>query len=77
MRIECNKHDYMCCLWCKSGPLSMVLRIDRSGYVPGENMLINAEITNMTKVKVNYSRAQIKQVSLFYCNFSANVAQVM
>ncbi|XP_066959876.1 arrestin domain-containing protein 1-like [Macrobrachium rosenbergii] len=66
MKIECNKHDYMCCLWCRSGPLSLVLRVDRSGFVPGENMSINAEISNMTRVKINFSKAQIHQKITYF-----------
>ncbi|XP_042871038.1 arrestin domain-containing protein 3-like isoform X2 [Penaeus japonicus] len=66
MPIECNDHKYLCCCWCRSGPLSMVVRIPRSGYVPGQKLLLNAELTNMTRSKVSYSKATLKQVLKFY-----------
>nr|XP_022329204.1 arrestin domain-containing protein 2-like [Crassostrea virginica]XP_022329205.1 arrestin domain-containing protein 2-like [Crassostrea virginica] len=38
----------MCCLCCKSGPLSGSIRLDRIGFVPGEEININAEIQNLS-----------------------------
>lgn len=64
--IQCNEHKYLCCLWCKSGPLSMVLRVSRSGYVPGEKILINAECSNKTNSVVNYTEANIHQIIKFH-----------
>ncbi|XP_042871044.1 arrestin domain-containing protein 3-like isoform X2 [Penaeus japonicus] len=60
--IQCNEHKYLCCLWCKSGPLSMVLRVSRSGYVPGEKIMINAECSNKTNDVVDYTEANIHQI---------------
>ncbi|XP_062579348.1 arrestin domain-containing protein 3-like [Saccostrea cucullata] len=39
---------YLCCLCCKSGPIMGLLKLDRSGYVPGEAIYFNAEVQNMT-----------------------------
>ncbi|XP_047490021.1 arrestin domain-containing protein 3-like isoform X2 [Penaeus chinensis] len=64
--IEYNEHKYLCCFWCRSGPLSMVVRIPRSGYVPGQKILLNAECSNMTRSKVSYSKATLKQTVKFY-----------
>ncbi|KAL3865316.1 hypothetical protein ACJMK2_006937 [Sinanodonta woodiana] len=36
----------VCCCCCESGPVTCVFRIDRIGYVPGESIVCNAEITN-------------------------------
>lgn len=66
MPIEYNEHKYLCCFWCRSGPLSMVVRIPRSGYVPGQKILLNAECSNMTRNKVSYSKASLKQKVTFY-----------
>nr|XP_045584934.1 arrestin domain-containing protein 17-like isoform X2 [Procambarus clarkii]XP_045584935.1 arrestin domain-containing protein 17-like isoform X2 [Procambarus clarkii] len=68
--IECTKHDYACCLWCRSGPMSLVLRIDRSGFVPGEKILINAECSNMTKNKINSTKAVIHQTITYHAEGS-------
>lgn len=70
MKIECTKHDYACCLWCRSGPMSLVLRIDRSGYVPGEKLIINAECSNMTNVKINSTKAAIYQTITYHAEGS-------
>ncbi|XP_037778281.1 arrestin domain-containing protein 17-like [Penaeus monodon] len=64
--IQCNEHKYLCCLWCRSGPLSMVVRVSRSGYVPGEKILINAECSNKTDSVVDYTEANIHQVIVFH-----------
>ncbi|XP_037779640.1 arrestin domain-containing protein 3-like isoform X1 [Penaeus monodon] len=64
--IECSKHDYACCLFCRSGPMSLVLRIDRSGFVPGENIIVNAECSNMTNVKINYTKAVVHQTITYH-----------
>lgn len=38
----------MCCLCCKSGPVSGTIHLDRIGFVPGEEININAEIQNLS-----------------------------
>ncbi|XP_042206224.1 arrestin domain-containing protein 3-like isoform X2 [Homarus americanus] len=68
--IECTKHDYTCCWFCRSGPMSLVLRLDRSGFVPGEKMIINAECSNMTNVKINSTKAVIHQTITYHAEGS-------
>ncbi|XP_022332250.1 arrestin domain-containing protein 17-like [Crassostrea virginica] len=44
-----NRQDkFLCCLCCKSGPITGMIRLDRCGFVPGEAIQFNAEIQNMT-----------------------------
>ncbi|XP_048733486.1 arrestin domain-containing protein 3-like isoform X1 [Ostrea edulis] len=38
----------MCCLCCKSGPVSGTIYLDKIGFVPGEMININAEIQNLS-----------------------------
>ncbi|KAK8401098.1 hypothetical protein O3P69_002692 [Scylla paramamosain] len=64
--INYTDEKYLCCFCCRSGPMSLVLRIDRSGFVPGENMCINAECTNMTGTEVNHTKAKITQIITYY-----------
>ncbi|KAJ8303884.1 hypothetical protein KUTeg_017467, partial [Tegillarca granosa] len=45
----------LCCLCCKSGPISGTVRIDRIGYVPGEAICINAETENLSNRKCDVS----------------------
>ena len=42
--VQLRKDKYLCCCCCKSGPLTCALRLDRTGYVPGEDINLDAEI---------------------------------
>ncbi|XP_050412489.1 arrestin domain-containing protein 3 isoform X2 [Patella vulgata] len=50
----------MCCLCCKSGPIRAVLKLDRLGYVPGENIRIHGEINNHSRRKMTSSFAELR-----------------
>ncbi|CAL4124482.1 unnamed protein product, partial [Meganyctiphanes norvegica] len=65
-----TKEKYVCCLCCKRGPISAILRIDRSGYIPGDEIIINAECTNMTERKVTSSAKLVKVTTFSNKNFS-------
>ena len=41
-------HKRLCCLCCKSGPISAVITSNRAGYVPGEMIGFNAEVDNLS-----------------------------
>ncbi|XP_065942642.1 arrestin domain-containing protein 17 isoform X5 [Magallana gigas] len=43
-----QESKFLCCLCCRSGPISGTVSLNRSGYVPGEAIHFNAEIQNMT-----------------------------
>lgn len=49
----------------KSGILSFKVDVSRSGYVPGENIIINAECENTSGRKMTHIRAEILQVFKF------------
>ncbi|KAK6179157.1 hypothetical protein SNE40_011577 [Patella caerulea] len=55
----------LCCLCCKSGPISAVFRIDRGGFVPGEAIPINVEITNHSSRTINGSKVVFRMETLF------------
>ncbi|VDI06184.1 Hypothetical predicted protein [Mytilus galloprovincialis] len=38
----------LCCLCCESGPITGVLRVDKTGYVPGEAIYLQGEIQNLS-----------------------------
>lgn len=40
-----------------------MVRLDRTGYLPGEKMVINAEITNLTNRTVSQSKASLQMVN--------------
>ncbi|PSN36737.1 hypothetical protein C0J52_23614 [Blattella germanica] len=55
------------CLFCfKCGPVSAVLNIPRRGFVPGEHILINAEINNLHSKPISYVKATLVQVIKYH-----------
>ncbi|KAL3866418.1 hypothetical protein ACJMK2_043719 [Sinanodonta woodiana] len=49
----------LCCLCCKSGPISAKVTTDRLGYVPGEAIKFSAEISNLSNRQMECSKAQL------------------
>lgn len=65
-----NLHQkYLCCLCCRSGPISGLIKLDRSGYVPGEMIPFNAEIQNMSSRDCAPS-LKLNMVTLFHATTS-------
>ena len=60
-RSENDKH--LCCLCCKSGPLSLQASIDRAGYCPGESVMVSASAENLTNREMQGIRAQLISVT--------------
>ena len=52
----------VCCCCCESGPITAVLRIDRTGYVPGEVITCNAEINDGSGHGTASSKVKFKMV---------------
>nr|XP_022329045.1 arrestin domain-containing protein 17-like [Crassostrea virginica]XP_022329046.1 arrestin domain-containing protein 17-like [Crassostrea virginica]XP_022329047.1 arrestin domain-containing protein 17-like [Crassostrea virginica] len=46
--VQNQKQKFICCCCCKSGPLSGMIRLNRSGFVPGETLDFITEILNMS-----------------------------
>ncbi|KAI1900411.1 hypothetical protein AGOR_G00049670 [Albula goreensis] len=44
--LQASNSKNLCCLCCASGPISMNVRLERKGYVPGEMIKILAEFEN-------------------------------
>ena len=56
----------MCCCCCESGPITAVLRIDRTGYVPGEVISCNAEINDGSGHGTASSKVKLKMVIIVF-----------
>ncbi|XP_045216784.2 arrestin domain-containing protein 3-like isoform X3 [Mercenaria mercenaria] len=56
----------LCCLCCKSGPISAVFHIDRAGYVPGDTIYLNAEISNNSSRRMCASRVKLIMVTSYH-----------
>lgn len=57
--LQGNNTKFLCCLCCKTGPISAMFRIDRTGYVPGDAILLNAEIKNDSNRTMNSSKVRL------------------
>ena len=55
----------ICCFCCESQPISATVRTDRKGYVPGDTIVFNAEINNMSGRSIKRSKGQLTMVMLF------------
>ena len=58
-----DSSDIVCCCCCHRGQVRAKFRINKRGYVPGESIIIYAEIHNNSTTSVNYTRVTLKQVS--------------
>jgi len=58
-------HKRLCCLCCKSGPISAIIATNRSGYVPGEMIGFNAEVDNLSNREMNRSTLQLVEIVKF------------
>lgn len=68
-RIFCTFQEYGCkSFWAfgrQTGSVQVLLTLDRSGYVPGECIDVNAEIVNNSKKKLKSSMVQLRQGVLY------------
>jgi hypothetical protein len=53
---------YNCCCCCRSGPIKLQATISKGGFVPGENILISAEIENKSSSVIPSTSAKLVQV---------------
>ena len=55
-------HKKLCCLCCKSGPITATIHSNRSGYVPGEMIGFNAEVDNLSNRDMKSSFLNLVEV---------------
>ena len=62
---ESNSKTFgFCC--CKSGPLSSTVNLQRTGYAPGEGILVSAEVENLSSKTMNKTEAELIQTIVFH-----------
>lgn len=52
------------CLCCETGPLTAAINLTKSGFVPGEQVLFQAQVDNQTTKKLNGIRVELIEVPL-------------
>ncbi|CAL1540949.1 unnamed protein product [Lymnaea stagnalis] len=65
-RLHGTNQKKLCCLCCASGPIEATFAIDRQGYVPGEAVLLNAEITNGSSRKIAKTYVELTMIKKFH-----------
>ncbi|KAM4615877.1 arrestin domain-containing protein 3-like [Polymixia lowei] len=55
----------LCCLWCASGPISMSGRLEKKGFVPGENVKIICKFSNASS-RTATPKVLLSQKQMFY-----------
>lgn len=66
MKLELEKS--FCCFCCKSGPLAVTILIPFSGYVPGQNIPITAEVDNASNINVDRLKIVLRKIVVFKTN---------
>ncbi|KAK4323828.1 hypothetical protein Pmani_005468 [Petrolisthes manimaculis] len=56
-----EKNKTLCCLCCVQGPIHLMMRADRTGYVPGESIVLSGEVVNNSRSTIKYSEVKIMQ----------------
>ncbi|GFR67350.1 arrestin domain-containing protein 3 [Elysia marginata] len=76
-RLQGVKEKRLCCLCCKSGPISVSFHVDRTGYVPGEVIRPTAEISNGSNRSINKSYVELRMVTKFYAEGSTRTSSTV
>ena len=61
---EIQGEKTICCLCCASGPVGANLRVERKGFVPGENIFISGDVINNSSRRMKSVKIVIAQVPL-------------
>lgn len=56
---------YFCCLCCRSGPLSLVSTVPRTGYLPGEKIHFLVECDNTSRIDVLSVKVFLREIQTF------------
>ncbi|XP_071114939.1 arrestin domain-containing protein 3-like [Haliotis cracherodii] len=64
--LQSRKNKRLCCLCCRSGPVSGVLGLQQKSYVPGEAIIITGEVNNMSSRKMGGSSVELKMTTVFH-----------
>ncbi|GFO36965.1 arrestin domain-containing protein 3 [Plakobranchus ocellatus] len=73
-RVQDSKQKQLCCLWCKSDPISASFHIERQGFVPGEAIKLFAEICNGSNRKISKSFVELRMVTTYRATTSTTLS---
>eukprot|EP00092_Neocalanus_flemingeri_P026417 GFUD01028635.1.p1 GENE.GFUD01028635.1~~GFUD01028635.1.p1 ORF type:complete len:421 (+),score=80.89 GFUD01028635.1:75-1265(+) len=70
-----SDHKTLCCLCCTTGPISATVKVDRSGYVPGETIFLQALADNKSSRIMTKTVVRLVQKITFKANRRDNVEE--
>ncbi|XP_050698169.1 arrestin domain-containing protein 3-like [Eriocheir sinensis] len=56
-----EKEKTVCCLCCADGPIRLTMQAQRSGYVPGESLVVEGEVMNGSFSTIKYTEIKLVQ----------------
>lgn len=68
MPCEVEKSKRFCCLFCKSDPILITVRIPRTGFALGEQIPVHVELINDSKRKIINTEFSLRRIDLFKSN---------
>lgn len=66
MPCEMEVTKQFCCWPCRSGPLSLTASVPQTGYVPGESIIIQARVINLSSSCVDYMKFDLRQLIVYH-----------
>ncbi|KAG0724716.1 Arrestin domain-containing protein 3 [Chionoecetes opilio] len=60
--IRLQDEKTVCCLCCSQGPIDLNMRCARSGYVPGESIVVDGEVVNHSGGNIMYTEIKLVQM---------------
>lgn len=61
-----------CCWPCRTGPLSLSATVPQTGYVPGESIVIQAQVINLSGSNVEYMKFELRQLVVYHSQTPAH-----
>lgn len=58
------KEKHLCCFCCKDGPITVNLKMPKTGYFPGDNMTFSVDISNFSSKRIPSIETLIEQVGM-------------
>jgi len=71
---ENSVEQVLCCWLCKSGPVSIDAKTDRSGYCPGETVMLSADFGNYSSRSI-VPFARLHQVQTYFASGKSRVRE--
>lgn len=56
------KEKHLCCFCCKDGPVTVNVKMPKTGYFPGDRMKFTVDISNFSSKRVSGIEATMEQV---------------